>query len=78
MKVSIEIDCTPQEARSFLGLPDVQPMQQEMLEQLRKPMTDAIHAMDPAEMMKQWLPGSTGLEQFQDFFATMTGSKRSK
>ncbi len=27
MKVTIEIDCTPIEARQFMGLPDVQPMQ---------------------------------------------------
>ena len=28
MKVNIEVDCTPDEARRFLGLPDVAPMQQ--------------------------------------------------
>ena len=26
MKINVEIDCTPQEARQFFGLPDVQPM----------------------------------------------------
>ena len=27
MKITIEIDCTPDEARQFVGLPDVKPMQ---------------------------------------------------
>ena len=36
MKVRIDIDCTPAEARSFLGLPDTEALQQEMLEKLRE------------------------------------------
>jgi hypothetical protein len=31
MKVTVEIDCTPEEARRFLGLPDVVPMQHEVV-----------------------------------------------
>ena len=27
MKITVNVDCTPEEARSFLGLPDVQPLQ---------------------------------------------------
>ena len=35
MKVTIEVDCTPLEAREFMGLPDVQPMQTAMMEKLQ-------------------------------------------
>jgi kynurenine formamidase len=28
MKIKIDIDCTPQEARAFFGLPDVEPIQE--------------------------------------------------
>src|SRR5262245_24852222 len=35
MKVKIEIDCTPIEARDFLGLPDVKPMQEAMMDQMQ-------------------------------------------
>ena len=31
MKVQIEIDCTPAEARAFLGLPDVAPLNEAMV-----------------------------------------------
>jgi Family of unknown function (DUF6489) len=32
MKINVEIDCTAEEARAFLGLPDVQPMQEQLWE----------------------------------------------
>jgi len=31
MKITLDIDCTPEELRSFFGLPDVRPMQEEQL-----------------------------------------------
>jgi hypothetical protein len=31
MKVTVEIDCTPAEARQFFGLPNVEPMQAAMM-----------------------------------------------
>ena len=33
MKVTVEVDCTPEEGRQFLGLPDVGPMQQAAMEE---------------------------------------------
>ena len=35
MKVTINVDCTPEEARSFFGLPDVAPMQEVILNEVR-------------------------------------------
>ncbi|MBC9248435.1 hypothetical protein H4P12_17360 [Paracoccus sp. 11-3] len=78
MKVTIEVDCTPEEARSFLGLPDVQPMQEEMMAEIRDRMLGAVKAMDPAEMMKAWMPGSAGFDQMQSLFNLMTGAARTK
>jgi hypothetical protein len=66
MKVTINIDCTPEEARTFLGLPDVQPMQTALMQQLQDQMSANMKAMDPETMMKTWLPvGLQGIEQFQ-------------
>jgi len=42
MKVNVEIDCTPLEARQFIGLPDVQPMQTAVMEKLQQQMMDNI------------------------------------
>lgn len=66
MKVTINIDCTPEEARTFLGLPDVQPMQEALMRQMQDQMSANLKAMDPETMMKTWLPmGLQGIEQFQ-------------
>ena len=31
MKIKIEVDCTPEEARNFFGLPNVKPMQEAVM-----------------------------------------------
>ena len=77
MKINVEVDCTPEEARAFLGLPDVKPMQEAMLAELQDRMSANIRAMDPQEMMRLWL--SPGLESFgtlYELFARMAGGKR--
>lgn len=56
MKVTFNIDCTPEEARKFLGLPDVAPMQEAMMKELQAKMQDNVKAMDPETMMKTWFP----------------------
>jgi hypothetical protein len=40
MKISIDIDCTPEEARQFLGLPDMGPLQDEMKKRMESGMSD--------------------------------------
>ena len=69
MKINIEIDCTPQEARQMMGLPDLEPLQQAMMEKMRGQMDEAVDQMAPEAMLKQWMPmGPQGLEQVQKFF----------
>lgn len=76
MKINVEVDCTPEEARTFLGLPDVQPMQQQLMAELQERMSANIRAMDPQEMMKFWM--GPGLEGFGNVFEAFTrmASKR--
>ncbi len=69
MKIKIDIDCTPEEARSFFGLPDVRPMQEALIAQLQERMSANLAAMDPETMIKTWMPmGLQGLEQIQKAF----------
>ena len=35
MKITVDIDCTPEEARHFFGLPDVKPMQDALMQQIQ-------------------------------------------
>jgi len=69
MKIEIDIDCTPAEARVFLGLPDVGSLQQALLEQIQERMTASLAGMDPETLFKAWLPaGLQGWEQMQKAF----------
>jgi hypothetical protein len=78
MKISIDIDCTPEEARTFLGLPDIRPMQDALMRQIQERMTTSLHAMEPEVMLKTWLPaGVQGMEQMQKmFWAQFAGAGR--
>lgn len=69
MKFTVDVECTPEEARSFLGLPDVKPMQDALMNQVQERMTASLHAMEPEAMLKTWLPaGVQGIEQIQKMF----------
>jgi len=69
MKINFDIDCTPEEARSFLGLPDVKPMQEAMMREVEDRLRANLAAMDPEGLFKTWLPASIqGFEQLQQMF----------
>jgi hypothetical protein len=74
MKVNVEIDCTPLEARQFFGLPDVQPMQVAVMEKLQSQMMDNIQKVSPEALMRSWLSFDPKIaERFTDMFTTMAG-----
>jgi len=68
MKVNIEIDMTPDEARKMMGLPDISGLQKRMLDEMEQRMKVAVDTSDPEAMLKAWLPlAAPGFEQFQKF-----------
>jgi Family of unknown function (DUF6489) len=74
MKVTIEIDCTPLEARQYFGLPDVQPMQAAMLAEMEKRLMVEAEKFSPEGLMSAWFSNSAqGADWFRDmlqsFFA---------
>jgi hypothetical protein len=69
MKITIDIDCTPEEARAFLGLPDVAPLQAEMMRELQERMLKTLAGMDAETLMKTWFSsGAQTMEQMQRAF----------
>ena len=54
MKVNVEIDCTPLEARQFFGLPDVQPMQNAVMDKLQQQMISNIDKVSPEALIQSW------------------------
>ena len=66
MKVNVEINCTPEEARAFFGLPDLGPMQQRVMGEIEDRLRSSLNAMNPETIFKTWLPASMqGVEQVQ-------------
>ena len=69
MKINLDIDCTPEEARTFFGLPDVKPLQEAMMAEIEERMRANLAAMDPETLMKTWVPANIqGFEQVQKSF----------
>ncbi len=77
MKVNVSVDCTPEEARRFLGLPDVTKANEVYVDALAKAMQGVGSFDQLQEMVKQVTPmGQFGLKLFQQFLensATMSG-----
>ncbi len=69
MKITIDFDCTPDEARAFFGLPDVKPMQEALLREVQERLAENLQAMSTDTMLKTWLPTALkGFEQWQEMF----------
>ena len=66
MKVHVEIDCTPEEARAFLGLPDVSKANSVYVDVISKAMKGAGSVDQVQEFAKNIAPmGQVGLKLFQ-------------
>jgi hypothetical protein len=76
MKVNVTVDCTPEEARAFFGLPDVKPMQDQLMSDLQERLRKNIQAMDPETMIRTWLPATIkSFEHWQSFLAQLGAKK---
>ena len=79
MKINVEIDCTPEEARAFFGLPDVAPMQERLMKEVEERTLTAMRAMEPEALIKNWLPASMqGIENIQKMFWSAMGDPKKK
>lgn len=68
MKITIEVDCTPEEARSFLGLPDVAAANSVYVDNITKAMQGVSNPAQMAEYAQALAPmGQVGLKLFQSF-----------
>ncbi len=80
MKITVNIDCTPEEARTFMGLPDVVPIQNMMLDEMKSRVQKAAAAMEPEAMLKTLFPlQSEGMAELQKaLWGQFAGTPRSK
>jgi Family of unknown function (DUF6489) len=77
VKITMNVDCSPEEVRQMLGLPDLGPMQQRLLSDLEERLRANVQAMEPENLMKAWMPmGVQGFEQVQRFWANFANMAR--
>ena len=75
MKATIEIDCTPQEARAFLGQPDVEAFNAWVMEQMKARFEQNMELLKPEEMMKGWMAvGGQAQDVMRRFMETAAGA----
>ena len=78
MKFTVDVDCTPEEARRFIGLPDLTPVHQAYIDKMQRFVSDGVTPDMVGEMMKSWGPMSdAGMTMWRQMFETMgSGTKR--
>jgi Family of unknown function (DUF6489) len=75
MKLNVEIDCTPAEARAFLGLPDVSGLNDHLVEEMKKRLDANLAMAAPDELMKNWMAfGGQASEQFMKLMSAASGA----
>lgn len=68
MKFTVNVECTPEEARRFVGLPDVTPLNEMLVSEMTARAQENLRMMAPDAIMRSWM--SFG-GQAQDAFMKM-------
>ena len=69
MKINVTMETSPAELREFLGLPEVQSLQAEMIEKVREQMQAGVEGFDPVNMMRPFIaPDLRSIEAMQRTF----------
>ena len=55
MKVTVEVECSPQEARAFFGLPDVSGLNEHLVDEMQKRVDSNLNMLQPEELMRNWM-----------------------
>ena len=69
MKITVDVDCTPEEARRFMGLPDLTPLHDAYLDKMKKTIDEGITPDTLQQMMQGWMPmGEAGMNMWSSLF----------
>jgi hypothetical protein len=70
MKITMDLDITPEEMRKLFGLPDVEAFQRQMMDDLRERMAAGVEGYDPLKMFQPYAAGGmAGWDMFQRLLA---------
>lgn len=69
MKINVEVDCTPEEARRFMGLPDLGPVHEKYIASVLDTMDKGVSPELIDSLVKSWMPmGEAGMNAWRKMF----------
>lgn len=72
MKINVDIDCTPEEARRFMGLPDMAPVHDMFLDKLKTAVDSGMGVGALEALAKNWSPmGEAGVALWRQLLEQM-------
>ena len=75
MKVTVDVDCTPEEARRFMGLPDMSSVHEIYLDKIKRSIEEGVGPDTVEAMMRAWAPmGEAGMNMWRQMFDQMSGN----
>jgi hypothetical protein len=76
MKINVEVDCTPEEARRFFGLPDLTLIHQAYVEKMSRAVAEGVSPESFAELARAWGPtGEAGMAMWKSMLEGMSGRR---
>jgi hypothetical protein len=77
MKITMDIECTPEEARRLMGLPDMGPIHDIYLDKLKETMSEGLTPETVDRMIRTWTPmGEVGMNAWRQMIDQMTGTAK--
>ncbi len=74
MKISVDVDCTPEEARRFMGLPDLSSVHEAYLTRMRSAIEQGITPDAIQSMMQSWGPmGEASMNLWRQMMEQLSG-----
>ena len=74
MKITVDVDCTPEEARRAIGLPDMAPIHAMFLDKIKDMMAHGVSPEMVEMMMRSWSPiGEASMAAWRQMIGQMTG-----
>lgn len=76
MKVTVDFDCTPEEARRLMGLPDLSAVHGAYVDKMTKAISEGLTPDTVNEMMKAWSPmGDASMTLWKTMVDQMSGKR---
>jgi hypothetical protein len=77
MKVTVDIDCTPEEARRFMGLPDLGSVHAVYLAKMERMIDEGISVDNVDQMVRAWSPmGDAGMAMWRQMIEQISGAAK--